>query len=441
MKIELLQNWWKLLPIVLLLGTSLWGQSGQNASATNALRQQASFTAGASKDSVPSRTPARDTNFVIGNEDVLAISVWNEPELSRVITVRTDGKISIPLIGELQASGKMPKELQAEIATGLQSFISEPEVTVIVQEIKSAFAQTPSSSPTPTSTEKYVLGPDDQITVRALEVEEIDGKTARVDLQGYIDLPLIGKIRAAGLSVDAVETELSNRLRKYVRDPQVSVTVSEYHSQPVSVLGAVNTPGVYNLTGPSTLEQVLSRAGGLRSDAGNTISITRRQALGPIPLTSAKSDTTGEFSTAQVNVKSLLEGRNPQDNITVMPTDIISVPRAELVYVVGAVHKPGGFVLNERESMTVLQALSMSEGLERTSAAKSARIIRSSTSSQRTEIPVNLSSILSGKSPDVPLLANDILFVPNSAGKSAALRALEAALQAGTFASSYAIVR
>ena len=441
MKLELLQNWWKLLPIVPLLGTSVWGQSGQNASAINALQQQASFTAGASKDSLRSRTPARDTNFVIGNEDVLAISLWNEPELSRVITVRTDGKISIPLIGELQASGKMPKELQAEIATGLQSFISEPEVTVIAQEIKSPFAQTPSSSPTPTSSEKYILGPDDQITVRALEVEEIDGKTARVDLQGYIDLPLIGKIRAAGLSVDAVETELSNRLRKYVRDPQVSVTVSEYHSQPVSVLGAVNTPGVYNLTGPSTLEQVLSRAGGLRSDAGNTISITRRQASGPIPLTSAKSDTTGEFSTAQVNVKSLLEARNPQDNITVMPTDIISVPRSELIYVVGAVHKPGGFVLNERESMTVLQALSMSEGLERTSAAKSAKIIRSSASSQRNEIPVNLSSILSGKSPDVPLLANDILFVPNSAGKSAALRALEAALQAGTFASGYAIVR
>ena len=299
-------------------------------------------------------------------------------------------------------------------------------------------AQVPESS---IPSDSYVLGPDDQITVRALEVEEIDGKTARVDLQGYIDLPLIGKVKAAGLSVGDVETTLSNRLRKYVREPQVSVTVSEYRSQPVSVLGAVNIPGVYILTGPSTLEQVLSRAGGLRSDAGNTISITRRQALGPIPLPSAKSDTTGEFSTAHVDVKSLLEARNPHDNITVKPTDIISVPRAELIYVVGEVHKPGGFVLNERESMTVLQALSMSEGLERTAAAKSAKIIRSSTSSQRTQIPVNLSSILSGKSPDVPLLANDILFVPNSSGKSAALRALEAALQAGTFASGYAIVR
>lgn len=137
MKIELLQNWWKLLPIVALVGTSLWGQSGQNASAAHALQQQASLTAAISEDSVQSRTPAMDSDFVIGNDDVLAISVWKEPELSRVVPVRTDGRISLPLIGELQASGKMPKELQADIATRLRSFISEPEVTVIVQEIKS----------------------------------------------------------------------------------------------------------------------------------------------------------------------------------------------------------------------------------------------------------------------------------------------------------------
>jgi len=300
------------------------------------------------------------------------------------------------------------------------------------------FAQSISSS---ISTDIYVLGPDDQITVRALDVEEIDGKTARVDLQGYIDLPLIGKIKAAGSSVEVVETELSNRLRKYVRDPQVSVTVSEYHSQPVSVLGAVNIPGVYNLTGRSTLEQVLSRAGGLRNDAGNTINITRARDWGPIPLPSAKSDDSGDFSTAEVNVKSLLEAKNPQDNITVKPTDIISVPRADLVYIVGAVHRPGGFVLNERESMTVLQAVSMSEGLEKTSAPKNAKIIRSGTTSKRTEIPVNLSNILSGRSSDVPLLANDILFVPNSAAKNATLRAIEAAIQTGSFAAGYAIIR
>jgi polysaccharide export outer membrane protein len=289
--------------------------------------------------------------------------------------------------------------------------------------------------------QKYVLGPDDQITVRALGVDEIDGKTARVDFQGFVDLPLIGKVKVAGSTVDGVQTELASKLRKYVRDPQVSVSVSEYHSQPVSVLGAVNTPGAYNLAGPSTLEQVLSRAGGLRNDAGSTITITRGSAWGPIPLPSDKVDASGKFSTAQVNVKSLLQGKKPEDNITIEPTDVIAVPRAELVYVVGAVHRPGGFVLNERESMSVLQAVSMSEGLDKTSAPKNAKIIREGTTNHRVEIPVNVSKILSGRSPDVPLLADDILFVPTNAAKSVALRAVEAALQAGTFAAGYAVIQ
>jgi polysaccharide export outer membrane protein len=245
-------------------------------------------------------------------------------------------------------------------------------------------------------------------------------------------LPLVGKLKAAGLSVSQFETELTKRLGKYVREPQVSVTVSEYKSQPVSVLGAVNTPGIYNITGPTTLEQVLSRAGGLRNDAGNTINITRSQAWGPIPLSSMKVDATGGFGTANVSAKSLMDASDPRDNIIVEPTDVISVPRADLVYVVGAVNKSGGFVLNERASMSVLQAVSLAEGLEKTAAPKNAKIVRNGLTDKKQEIPVNLSKILSGNSPDMPLLANDILFVPNSNAKSATYRVLEAAIQTGT---------
>jgi len=299
------------------------------------------------------------------------------------------------------------------------------------------FAQTPATPPPaktalPPTQSAYVLGPEDEIMVRALDVDEIDGKAARVDPSGSVDLPLVGKIRAAGLSVSQFEAALTKQLGKYVRDPQVSVTVSDYKSQPVSVLGAVNTPGVYNLTGPSTLAQVLSKAGGLRNDAGNTVNITRSKAWGPIPLPNARSDASGQFTTADVNVKSLMDAKNPQDNVAVKPTDVISVPRADLVYVVGAVNKPGGFVLNERENMSVLQAVSMSEGLTKTSAPRNAKIIRGGMTPERKEIPVNLSKVLSGNSPDVALLANDILFVPNSGAKSATYRVLEAAIQTGT---------
>jgi polysaccharide biosynthesis/export protein len=278
----------------------------------------------------------------------------------------------------------------------------------------------------------YVLGPDDEITVRALDVDEIDGKVVHVDPSGNVDLPLVGKVRASGLSVSDFEAQLGKKLGKYVRDPRVSVTVSAYKSQPVSVLGSVNTPGVYDLMGPTTLEQVLSRAGGLRNDAGNTVNITRSREWGTIPLASAKLDASGDFSTASVSVKSLMDASDPLNNITVRPKDVISVPRADLVYVVGAVNRPGGFVLNERANMSVLQAVSMAEGLQKTSSPQKAQIIRNGMTPAEQKIPVNLTKVLSGAQPDVPLLANDILFVPNSAAKSATYRVLEAAIQTGT---------
>jgi polysaccharide biosynthesis/export protein len=135
MKIELSANWWKLLLIVLLPAASLCAQSDLNAPDN----EDASLTSIESKPSVPAppAAPLADPNFVIGNEDVLAISVWKDTELSRVVPVRTDGKISLPLIGELVATGKTPRQLQAEITADLQLYMSKPQVTVIVQEIKS----------------------------------------------------------------------------------------------------------------------------------------------------------------------------------------------------------------------------------------------------------------------------------------------------------------
>jgi polysaccharide biosynthesis/export protein len=130
-------------------------------------------------------------------------------------------------------------------------------------------------------------------------------------------------------------------------------------------------------------------------------------------------------------VNSLLEAKDPQQNILIMPNDVISVPRAALVYVAGAVRRPGGFVLNERDNMTVLQAVSMAEGMEKTAAPSRAKIIRNGTTETRAEIPVDVSKIVSGKSPDVALLANDILIVPTSTAKAAFYRTVEAAVQAG----------
>jgi len=279
----------------------------------------------------------------------------------------------------------------------------------------------------------YILGPDDQILIRALYAEEISEKPVMIGTNGYISLPMAGRLRASGLTVEQLETEIVSRLKPYMQDPQISVSVVEFRSQPVSVLGAVANSGVVQLRGHKTLFEVISEAGGLKNEAGNTIKITRRKEFGPIPLASAVADRSGQFSVAEVSVKSVMEARNPQENIEVKPKDVVSIPRAELIYVIGSVKRAGGFVLNEREHISVLQALSMAEGLDRVASGGNARILRSSDgASTRAEIPVDVNKILAGKTSDVPMLANDILFIPNSAAKSATLRGVEAAIQVAT---------
>jgi polysaccharide biosynthesis/export protein len=294
-----------------------------------------------------------------------------------------------------------------------------------------ASAQEPAQSPT------YTLGPDDQVAIHVLDAEEISENPFRIDMRGNINVPLAGRVHASGLSVEQLEATLTARLKDYLQEPVVTVSVSEFRSHPVSVLGAVNNPGVHQIRGRKTLFEVISEAGGLKNEAGNAIKITRRKEYGPIPLAGATPDPSGEFSVAEISVKSVMEARNPKENIQVEPNDVISVPRAELVYVIGAVKRAGGFVLSEREQISVLQALSMAEGLDRVAAASNARILRAAGGVNRTEIPVDVRQILTGKTRDVPMQANDILFIPTSAAKSAGLRGLEAIIQLGTGVAIY----
>ncbi len=279
----------------------------------------------------------------------------------------------------------------------------------------------------------YLLGPGDQLTIWARDLEEFSNRPFRVDDTGAVELPLVGRLRAGGLTVGQFDAEFRRRLKTYVREPETTVTISQFRSQPVSVLGAVGTPGVHYLEGRKTLVEALSLAGGLKPDAGNTIKITRRMANGPLPLENAKPDPTGQFSIAEVGVRDLLEARRPQDNIEVAANDVISVPRAEMVYVIGDVNKPGAFPLDDESNIAVLEALSLAGGLTRSAASKNARILRLQPGSQaRTEIPVNLGKLLDGKITDPEMQADDILFVPGSKSKTAAVRALEAVISMGT---------
>ncbi len=295
-------------------------------------------------------------------------------------------------------------------------------------------ARLPFSGPlaTPERVPDYVLGPDDQIVIHAYQVPEVPTTPLQVGGDGSITLPMVGKVQAGGMSISALEKELASRFAEYVQDPQVSVLISDYRSEPVSVLGEVGAPGEVQLKGRKNLVQMIALAGGLRADAGNIVTITREKSQGPIPLPDATDDSTGHFVVAHVRLHDVMEASSPESNIVIKPNDQIMIPKAPLLYVVGAVTRPGSYVLSDRDTVTVLQAVALAGGLTPVAYAKSAKILHQNgddlSAASRTELPTNVSKILSGQAPDVALHRNDILFIPNSKAKSAGNRALEAAI-------------
>jgi polysaccharide export outer membrane protein len=285
------------------------------------------------------------------------------------------------------------------------------------------------AAPSPSA---HVLGTDDLITIQVLHVGEITDKPIRIGSDGSITLPLIGRVPAAGLSTAALQDALTTRFGEYLQAPEVSVAIAEFRSQPISVAGSVNTPGVYQLQSGRTLLELLSLAGGAKQEASDTIRITRRVQCKAEGLPNARPDGSGQFVVGEVSLRALLEARGPGVNVAICPGDAITVARARLVYVLGEVHKPGGFILADKESASALEAISLSEGMLRTAAPAHAMILRPGVDGARQHIPVNLKAIVEGKQPDVTLHAEDILVVPDSMSKNVLARSLEAAIQMGT---------
>jgi polysaccharide export outer membrane protein len=307
-------------------------------------------------------------------------------------------------------------------------------------------AATPTSQPGSASlvvrgaTADYMLGPQDQIEVSVPGLEEqFNDKVFRIDSSGGVTLPLVGRIHVAGMTASALEGELRARLRPILKNPEAVVSISSFGSQPVSVLGAVRNPGIVQLQGRRTLFEVLSLAGGLQPEAGYVVQVTRSLDNGTIPLANVAEDRNANVSVASVRLKDIINVPNAAENIEIRPGDTIAVPKAGVVYVVGSVVKPGGFTLDENESLSALQAVSLAEGLQSTAASSKARVLRPVPGSpNRDEIPVDLHRLMSGKTSDTQLHAGDILFVPGSGAKKAGIRTLDAIVNAATYASVYA---
>ena len=304
--------------------------------------------------------------------------------------------------------------------------------------------------------QEYAIGAEDVLDINVFEAQELN-REVRVAASGEITLPLLGAVQAAGLTPRELEKSIEALLReKYMKDPHVGVFVRDMQSHPVSVVGAVRKPGVFQVRGSKTLLEMLSLAEGLADDAGEEVIILRGAGLknsgesargglddaakrpaatrgpgGPGPVDSSFDQLSPiPESVVRVNLKDLLDSTDTLRNPVVYPGDIVKVSRAGIVYVVGAVRRPGGFAMKSNESVSVLQAIALSEGLAPNAAKSHAKIIRTSDQNgARTETPLDLGKILSGKSADPMLMARDVVFVPDSAAKTAFSRGGEVAAQ------------
>lgn len=261
----------------------------------------------------------------------------------------------------------------------------------------------------------YTLGTDDQIMIKAPQIAQMNERPFRVDADGFVTLPIVGRVRAGGLTVQAFEKELVARLREYVRDPQVFITLAQFRSEPIFLVGAFRAPGIYPLSGRRTLVEMLTVAGGLQPNASRRIKVTRRNDYGPVPLPNAIENTEKKISTVEINLDDLSSNVSPEEDIVLQPYDIISVERAERVYVSGRVGKPVSIELGERNSISVGQALTEAGGFAPEAKRSEVRILRLiSGTDRRAQILIDGDRLFAGKERDFPLLPNDILFVPDS---------------------------
>ena len=279
---------------------------------------------------------------------------------------------------------------------------------------------------------EYLIGGGDLLGVEVFDVPELS-RDVRVNETGYISLPLMpSKVRAAGLTPYQLQDKLAELLQTngLVSTPEVTISVKEQHSQPITVIGAVKTPMVIQALRKTTLLQALSQAGGIADDAGSTVIVTRpgpdADASADVPEVAAPS--AGQIFT--IKLSDILESGDSRFNIPLIGGDVVSVPRAGIIYVVGAVARPGGFLLqNDLERMTMLKMLSLAGGTTNTAKMKNAVILRKNPDTgKRDQVPVDLNKVMHLKSEDVQLQANDILFVPDSNGLKALHRAGDVAL-------------
>jgi polysaccharide biosynthesis/export protein len=290
----------------------------------------------------------------------------------------------------------------------------------------------------------YQIGVGDILDIHVNDEEEISGRY-QVDQSGKVKISLLSSpLDAAGTTTFDLASRISQELKtqQILRDPSTTVLILRAVTQNISVLGAVVRPGVYPVEKPTTLLDVISLAGGLGPNAGNSLTVYHgSDATGSTTPSTAPAAAPGA-PLLTVNINDLLSAKDRTANIMVHSGDVITINTAPVVFVVGSVGRPGAFAIQDRRSqMTVLQAVAMAEGPTANASLGKTIIIRQSTSSStRQEIPIDLKKVMRGKDSDQILEANDILFVPQSGLKAGAHRLADMGSQAAVGIASYAVI-
>jgi protein involved in polysaccharide export with SLBB domain len=363
------------------------------------------------------------------------------------------------------------------------------------------------SARTTTAPHDYMVGRGDLIVMEVFDIPELS-REVRVSQSGTIGIPLVPvRLYVVGLTELQVQQKVAEVLEAngLVSHPQVMVSVKEKRSKPITVVGAVSHPMVYQADHPVSLVQVLAEAGGIAADAGDTVIITRGEAteeaasneppqIGPEDTVSATNpvapkttpdqssaanaaaiaenssgntqlavpggETTKQapapnagseaapppisdappppVNTITVNLAELLERGNTENNIQLQAGDVVTIPHAGIVYALGAVQRPGGFVsTNDRAQLSTLKVLALAGGLTRIAKKDRAVIIRKDSMGKQLAIPVDLGKIVQRKSEDVRMMPSDILYIPDSTTKAALIRAAEVGLAIGTALTVY----
>ena len=354
-------------------------------------------------------------------------------------------------------------------------------------------------APSKPSPHEYIIGNGDLLSISVFDVPELT-RDVRVSRAGTIAIPLVPtRLHIAGFSEIQARQVIADMLQAngLVSHPQVEVTVREHRSRPITIVGAVGHPMVYEADRDVTLLEVLATAGGIANDAGDTIIVTRQRAALFIPIANPEaivesapgtassateatppatttdvnepplSATSPAFPSAtqmeqapsgaadsgsqtqtsapasniiSINLNELLEKGDMQNNIPLQPGDVVTVPHAGIVYVLGAVTRPGGFVLaNDRTPMTTLKILALAGGQTRYAKLDHAVIVRKDNQGKQTATEVDLKKIIHLQEEDLPMRASDILYIPDSKTKMALYQTLQLAVAVATAAALYRV--